>query len=90
MRKPYTERRGETQIFGYINESGQKIQIRTFPASSMDMVRTRLQLMHIQEEYCLTEKSHKTKKSHKGEDEKVEEIGAELARKAQKLADGNE
>lgn len=80
MRKPYTERRGETQIFGYINESGQKIQIRTFPASSMDMVRTRLQLMHIQEEYCLTETSHK----------KVEKIGAELARKVQKLADGNE
>lgn len=84
MRKPYTERRGETQIFGYINESGQKIQIRTFPASSMDMVRTRLQLMHIQEEYCLTETSHK------GKDEKVEKIGAELARKVQKLADGNE
>lgn len=80
MRKPYTERRGETQIFGYINESGQKIQIRTFPASSMDMVRTRLQLMHIQEEYCLTETSHK----------KVKEIGDELARKVQKLADGNE
>lgn len=80
MRKPYTERRGETQIFGYINESGQKIQIRTFPASSMDMVRTRLQLMHIQEEYCLTETSHK------GKGGEVEKIGAELARKVEKLA----
>lgn len=83
MRKPYTERRGETQIFGYINESGQKIQIRTFPASSMDMVRTRLQLMHIQEEYCLTETSHK-------KDAKVKKIGKRLADEVQKLADGNE
>jgi len=49
---PYHKVRGATVIFGYVNEEGKEVPVRSLPAEFMDPVKIRNQLKHIEEEFC--------------------------------------
>lgn len=48
----YSEVRKNSTILGYVNESGERIPVRSRPTVDMNPVRLREQLAHIEKEFC--------------------------------------
>lgn len=78
MRVPYHQVKGDTCIFGYIDESGEKTPVRMLPMFNLDPVKIKVQLQHIQEEFCKEEIKEEMVVYHKGQRIGVVGVGAKI------------